>query len=114
MDLESCMTAVQAISSLLDLLLQNLSEDVQHIVECIAGGHPSAVAVSWHVRARSSSLLHAKVSAEACICICICPKAHDMTDTREVGQPSPCYGTTVLRLQASQSNVTLAHRASRS
>jgi hypothetical protein len=68
MDEESSMTAVQAIASLLDMLLQNLSEDVQHVVECIAGGQSSAVAVSWHVRARSSSLLHAKVSAEACIC----------------------------------------------
>ena len=52
---------VQAISRLLDILLQNLSQDVQHVVESIADGQSSAVAVLWHVRARGASLLHAKV-----------------------------------------------------
>ena len=52
---------MQAISRLLDILLQNLSEDVQHVVESIADGQSSAVAVLWHVRARGASLLHAKV-----------------------------------------------------
>ena len=52
----------QAISRLLDMLLQNLSADVHHVVECITDGHsPSALAVLWRVRGRQSNLLHAKV-----------------------------------------------------
>lgn len=53
---------VQAISSLLEMLLQNLSGDIQHVVESVTGGQSSAVAVLWHVTARGSSLLNAKVN----------------------------------------------------
>ncbi|CAK0785388.1 hypothetical protein CVIRNUC_008596 [Coccomyxa viridis] len=58
--LQETFDSPQAISRLLDILLQNLSQDVQHVVESIADGQSSAVAVLWHVRARGASLLHAK------------------------------------------------------
>lgn len=55
---------LQAISRLLDMLLLNLSADVQHVVECVTGGQSrSALAVLWRVRGGQSDLLHAKVHA---------------------------------------------------
>ena len=83
----------QAISRLLDMLLQNLSADVHHVVECITDGHsPSALAVLWRVRGRQSNLLHAKVHPLLCShVVCTHTRAEKGWTAEAHGSPDlPC------------------------
>ena len=70
---------VQAISRLLDMLLINLSADVQHVVECVTDGQSaSALAVLWRVRGGQSNLLRAKVRVSFHIgVLCFCTYARE-------------------------------------
>ena len=66
LDVRNFDVLLQAISRLLDMLLQNLSADVQHVVECVTDGQSRALAVLWRVRGGQSNLLHAKVYESLC------------------------------------------------
>ena len=74
--INSICVVLQAISRLLDMLLLNLSADVQHVVECVTDGQSaSALAVLWRVRGGQSNLLRAKVCVLSNIGV-LCLRTH--------------------------------------
>ena len=97
--------SLQAISRLLDMLLLNLSADVQHVVECVTDGQSaSALAVLWRVRGGQSNLLRAKVHVLSCVGV-LC--FDDMSSPRHLLCKCPCMYPLKVYL-------CVHHRASRS